>query len=418
MGEIIPLIWKCLCAIGLISVMLVSPASALQISEVTSTEVCAHEDYTSQCQYDEILVITKATYGHIRQGRCARRDLGHFGCFTDVTSYMESVCSEQRSCTISMKEVVKHNVVPDCADGLATLMEVSHVCVTGQPSVDVCSTVAAVASERYFFSKQAMKEHCPSPGYVTLQAKPGQQVKVNIILLDNGNDQQEIGGVVEDGIEHAYEISTNTDGRLVGQYTSKTNSITLVIGEAQHTHIIAFQGTGCTNIETPHNSILGRNGDNLVVRCPHTEQVWNLKCIGTRWIGAVGTCEIPTAEPPIIQIAKDNEYEDNSYKRTQDLEIISKELIIGIIVSATILLCCLVFVVGYFCSKGMKRKYLPNKDYEKCEMVAVDGTMARILKADNGQTWQSTMHPTMTRNDHVPVVAMDRDFLAVNANNI
>ncbi|ELU17649.1 hypothetical protein CAPTEDRAFT_209495 [Capitella teleta] len=413
----IPLAWGYLCSIGLAYVVLVTPVLPLQISQAVESEVCAHEAYASQCQYDEILVITKAIYGHIRQGRCARRDFGHFGCFTDVTSYMESVCASQRSCTISMTDVIENNILPDCADGLATLMDVTHVCVKGHPLMDVCSTVAAVASEQFFFSKQAIGEQCPSSGYVTLEAQPGQKVKVNVIRLDNDNDHQEFGGVVEDGIEHAYEISTNTDGRLEGQYTSKRHSITLVIEEAQHSYIIVFQGTGCTDIESPHNSVIERNGDNLVVRCRYTEQVWNLKCIGTRWIGAVGTCKIPTEPPPIDKIPNDNEYEDRQDK-TDEIEVISRELVIGIIAAATFVLCCLVFAFGYLCTKGMKRKYLPNKDYEKCEMVAVDGTIARMLKTDNVQTWQNTMNPTMIRNDHMPVVAQDRDFVTVNTNNL
>jgi hypothetical protein len=122
------------------------------------------------------------------------------------------------------------------------------IVVIGHPLMDVCSTVAAVASEQFFFSKQAIGEQCPSSGYVTLEAQPGQKVKVNVIRLDNDNDHQEFGGVVEDGIEHAYEISTNTDGRLEGQYTSKRHSITLVIEEAQHSHIIVFQGKALMHI--------------------------------------------------------------------------------------------------------------------------------------------------------------------------
>ncbi|ELU12413.1 hypothetical protein CAPTEDRAFT_212351 [Capitella teleta] len=127
---------------------------------------------------------------------------------------------------------------------------------------------------------------------------------------------------------------------------------------------------------------------------------------------------IVTAEPPPIdKIPNDNEYEDRQDK-TDEIEVISRELVIGIIAAATFVLCCLVFAFGYLCTKGMKRKYLPNKDYEKCEMVAVDGTIARMLKTDNVQTWQNTMNPTMIRNDHMPVVAQDRDFITVNTNNL
>ncbi|ELT90703.1 hypothetical protein CAPTEDRAFT_211541 [Capitella teleta] len=330
---------------------------------------------------------------------------------------MESQCSSQRSCTIPMSNVVENNITPDCAKGLATLMDVTHVCVKGQPLQDMCRTITAVATKKFFFSKQALQEQCSSSGYVSLEAQPGQQILVKIILLTDNNEHQDIGGVVEDGIEHAYMISTNNDGRLEGDYTSKSQSITLKIGSTEETHIVLFQATGCIEIEAPQNAVVERIGDAMVVRCRFTEQVWNLKCIGTRWIGAVGTCKVPT-EPPIIEIPKINGQDNNLNERTQESEIITKDAIIGLIVSATIVLCCVVFGIGYLCSKGIKRKYLPNKDYEKCEMVAVDGTIAHMLKADNVQTWQNTMNPTMSRNDHVPVVAMDRDFITVNTNNL
>ncbi|ELT90701.1 hypothetical protein CAPTEDRAFT_211539 [Capitella teleta] len=280
---------------------------------------------------------------------------------------------------------------------------------------DVCRTVTATASEKFFFSKQAMQEKCPSPGYVSLEAKPGQQIQVKIVIPTDNYNHQNVGGIVEDGVEQAYTMSTNTDGRLEGLYSSKTHLITIVIGNAGQTHIVVFQANGCTDIESPHNAVIERNGDSLIVKCRYTEQVWNLKCIGTRWIGAVGTCKVPT-KPPVIVLPKENE--ENIDEMIPHPRIISKELIIGIIVSATLVLCCIVFSVGYLCAKGMKRKYLSNKDYEKSEMVAVDGTIARMMKADNVHVWQNTMNPTMTRNDHVPVVAMDRDFITVNTNNL
>ncbi|ELT90702.1 hypothetical protein CAPTEDRAFT_211540 [Capitella teleta] len=328
----------------------------------------------------------------------------------NVTSYMESECSSQRSCTISMNDVTHNNVLPECARGLITFMDVTHACVKGQPLQDLCSPVTATASEKFFFSKQAMNEQCPSPGFVTLEAPPGQNIQVKIIILADDNNPQEIGGFVENGIEHAYTMSTNSDGRLEGQYTSEANRITLVIGSTNPTYIIAFQATGCITIKPPDNSVIEQNGDSLVVKCRFTEQVWNLKCIGTRWIGAVGACKVITV-PPIIVIPEDNEY-DNIDERNRDSEIISNGK------SLIRVFFCLILCVCIRDDDWMKRKYLPNKDYEKCEMVAVDGTIAHMLKTNNVHTWQNTMSPTMTRNDHVPAVAMDRDFITVNTNNL
>ena len=141
-----------LSAVGIILTVLVCPSFLVDVSDrksiqvqfeiifnevykkfaAVSTEDCSHEDYAIQCQYDEKLVITKANYGHIRQGRCAKVDFGRFGCFVDVTAFMESKCFMQRSCTVRMLDVVDNNILPPCAEGLANFMDASHICVKGE----------------------------------------------------------------------------------------------------------------------------------------------------------------------------------------------------------------------------------------------------------------------------------------------
>ena len=134
-------------------------------------------------------------------------------------------------------------------DAEVFLLYKSHACLApsqylfpGRPLQDLCGTVNVVASENFFFAKQATQNSCPSPGYVTLQAQPGQQIQVKLTLFSpDQQDQHDLGRIVEDGMDHAYITSTNPDGSINAQYTSKSHLITLEV--AQFNHIVAFQGT-------------------------------------------------------------------------------------------------------------------------------------------------------------------------------
>lgn len=97
----------------------------------TSKEVCLNEEFQGQCQYDEVIAVTSALYGHIKQGRCSPRDFGHFGCYNDVTDYFESKCSGLRSCRIPFTDTAAISEIPECAKGLATYVEASFICIKG-----------------------------------------------------------------------------------------------------------------------------------------------------------------------------------------------------------------------------------------------------------------------------------------------
>lgn len=97
----------------------------------TSKEVCFNEGFSGQCQYDEVIMVTKALYGHVKQGRCAPRDFGHFGCFNDVTQFMDAKCSGARNCQVPLNDVASANEIPECAKSLVTYLEISYVCIKG-----------------------------------------------------------------------------------------------------------------------------------------------------------------------------------------------------------------------------------------------------------------------------------------------
>ena len=94
-------------------------------------EVCRKEEFNPRCNYNEVILVTKASYGHLHLGRCMPRDLGHFGCGADVTSLVDTRCSGKRSCSLQLVDPELESAEPECALGLVTFLEVSHLCIKG-----------------------------------------------------------------------------------------------------------------------------------------------------------------------------------------------------------------------------------------------------------------------------------------------
>ena len=52
-------------------------------------------------------------------------------------------------------------------------------------------------------------------------------------------------------------------------------------------HITAV---GCPNLKIPRNAWAERHGDDLVVKCNITDEIWYLTCQDNDWIGQIGNC--------------------------------------------------------------------------------------------------------------------------------
>ena len=98
----------------------------------TTKEVCNREELDIRCNYNEVIAMTSALYGHLYQGRCIPRDFGHFGCQANVLEYLDEKCSGKRSCVLSMMDTGLTELEPQCALGLLVFLQTKHICVQGK----------------------------------------------------------------------------------------------------------------------------------------------------------------------------------------------------------------------------------------------------------------------------------------------
>lgn len=93
-------------------------------------EFCHTDTFRANCSNDEVIIMTTATYGRMRLGRCVEIALGHVGCSADVLAMADRRCSGKRTCSIRVPDAEFESTRP-CLKELKTYLEASFQCVPG-----------------------------------------------------------------------------------------------------------------------------------------------------------------------------------------------------------------------------------------------------------------------------------------------
>ena len=94
-------------------------------------EVCQWQIFNATCGTNKMVVITSATYGRMKLGRCLRKGYGVIGCSADVTKYVDTQCSGRPQCQLNVADIALQGIRP-CSEELISYMEVAYTCITGR----------------------------------------------------------------------------------------------------------------------------------------------------------------------------------------------------------------------------------------------------------------------------------------------
>ena len=94
-------------------------------------EYCTSERMNLHCSDpDSVILVSRALYGRLRAGRCITSDYAHaLGCYSDVSSYLESACSGRRDCSMLVATV--DSVAQPCPKDFKSYLDVTYVCAPG-----------------------------------------------------------------------------------------------------------------------------------------------------------------------------------------------------------------------------------------------------------------------------------------------
>jgi len=106
----------------------------------SSREYCQLETFSPRCpSHNDVIVITSATFGRMRVGRCIDADSltdnlrDTLGCQADVIDYVTRQCSGKTLCDIFVPNRELLSTRP-CSNQLTMYLEASYSCLSGQQS--------------------------------------------------------------------------------------------------------------------------------------------------------------------------------------------------------------------------------------------------------------------------------------------
>jgi len=102
-------------------------------------EYCEGEQFRAICyQPDEMVTITRASYGLMSHGRCFDVQYSGVGCYADVTDTLARACSGRRSCDLTVTgDRLKAD---DCERRFPFFLNASFTCVKGMTACS-CKTM-------------------------------------------------------------------------------------------------------------------------------------------------------------------------------------------------------------------------------------------------------------------------------------
>lgn len=92
---------------------------------------CENDVFTATCDEGFVVLMTHARYGRMTLSRCAKRDYGHIGCFSDVLELADFRCSGRRDCDIPIPDALFAQTKP-CPEDLKPHLEAAYTCVPGE----------------------------------------------------------------------------------------------------------------------------------------------------------------------------------------------------------------------------------------------------------------------------------------------
>ena len=100
-------------------------------ADLQKQEVCNMETFQGRCQGNDVIVMERALYGRMRQGRCVRVSYGTLGCTSDVTRYFDTLCSGRKECSVKVPDDHLY-ALSECPRDVTSYLEASYRCVPSE----------------------------------------------------------------------------------------------------------------------------------------------------------------------------------------------------------------------------------------------------------------------------------------------
>ena len=109
-----------------------------------SNVYCSFENFHPACLRAEVIVMTSAIYGRMKEGRCLKLEIDeiikqnprYFGCSDDVLEWMDKKCSGKQECNFRINDQELRQK-SSCYLELEKYLEASYSCVAGENAFQI-----------------------------------------------------------------------------------------------------------------------------------------------------------------------------------------------------------------------------------------------------------------------------------------
>lgn len=88
------------------------------------------DEFTATCKDNEIILVEEARYGRMRSGRCISEQYGPSGCSSDVTTYLDGLCSGRHSCETDVRLLI--DITSPCPKDFMSYLAAGYTCRKGE----------------------------------------------------------------------------------------------------------------------------------------------------------------------------------------------------------------------------------------------------------------------------------------------
>ena len=99
----------------------------LCVSVASRADFCLHESFNASCRPGSVVLMTSASYGRMRLGRCIVGDY-NIGCSTNVVAYMHGQCTGRPACDVPVRNLVDTH---PCQRDFMSYLEATYICIEG-----------------------------------------------------------------------------------------------------------------------------------------------------------------------------------------------------------------------------------------------------------------------------------------------
>ncbi|ELT93835.1 hypothetical protein CAPTEDRAFT_193938 [Capitella teleta] len=362
-------------------------------------ETCNLETFSPRCSSQLNIFITRSYHGHIKLGKCVKMDFGQFGCKADVTEIVRRRCNGKPRCQVEAIDDAITDTQP-CLQGLYTYLETAYVCIPELTQIENCRDIMIGHQIQHTIStviEQACM-HQSQPFKISTSQSMDIEITANI-LNEVTLETNSVHVTVSDSYGNAtqMDIARTSPAKKIFE----SSDLHILFDQSEAIIMFSFRAVGCEDLMAPEYTWIERKRNVITIGCMHNEYTWQVKCIGSKWIGFRGNCTRQIESKPVEETI------DETEERAKPKQpIFTKGIQYALTIGTTVLLCVAVITTGFVCLRKAEYKAKASKGIELQEMTG-----------DYSNTWKATLMRPVTNDLNNPNASPPQQFYVLNQQN-